>query len=66
MRLHLELAAPDWDRPAGSVLEERNRTMAMGPALIDLATSLANTGGREGRITRDHISGNFTITYGKA
>jgi hypothetical protein len=60
MHLHLELAAPGWDRPAGSVMAERNRTMAISRALIEVATSLAYMGAREDGIRRDHIA--FTIT----
>jgi hypothetical protein len=63
MHLHLELAAPGSDRPAGSVMAERNRTTAISRALVDIAASLANTGAREGGIRRDHIAGIFTITY---
>jgi hypothetical protein len=44
-------------------MAERSRTMALSRALIDLATSLANTGGREGRIVRDHLKGSFQIFY---
>jgi hypothetical protein len=63
MRLLLELSAPAWDQPAGSVMAERNRTMALSRALIDLAMTLQNTGGREGRIIRDHLKGNYLISY---
>jgi hypothetical protein len=62
MHLHLELAAPGWDRPAGSVMAERNRTMAISRALIDVATSLANIGARRRHPPRpyrlhDHLEG---------
>jgi hypothetical protein len=44
----------------------RGDQSASGPvsrALIDLAMTLQNTGGREGRIIRDHLKGNYLISY---